>query len=402
MILPPADAHTLARLLTAQTVNGELALMSDAWRPLATLMEPLSAEARQIAWKGAMALRTDRDAIIRAVADRDPLGPPPSEIATIQFATAADLHQVETGTRWVWDGWIPAACVVGVASPEGVGKTRLALDISRRVWNQLPWPDGQPMTSAQAPTLWLCADGHHHEIAEAMPALGLPNESIIFPAPSSDPYANTSLDASETWDWLTKAIASVRPAFTFIDTLTYATSLDLCEQRTVAKLKGPLVDLVQTHQCNIVLLLHVSKEGQALGRRIKGVTRSLIHLEAPDPDQPAKLRLWVEKTYGKKPPPLGLSIGESGNIYNSSPPAPRDQNRGGRPPVKLDKAISFLEEKLAEGDCKAIDLINEWLALGEFKGTIFDAKKRLEAEGRLVVDAFKKPQWWHMVKRESV
>ena len=39
--------------------------------------------------------------------------------------------------------------------------------------------------------------------------------------------------------------------------------------------------MVQRHQTEIALLLHLSKEGQALGRRIKGITRTLIHLEAP-------------------------------------------------------------------------------------------------------------------------
>src|SRR5262249_16277684 len=142
-----------------------------------------------------------------------------------------------------------------------------------------------------------------------------------FPAPPHDAYAHTSLDSPETWKWLQDAVAGTRPAFVFIDTLTYATSLDLCEQRSVAKLKQPLVDLVQTYQCNVILLLHVSKEGQALGRRIRGITRTLLHLEAPDASKPERLRLWVEKSYNKRPPALGLSITSSGNQYDFEPPA---------------------------------------------------------------------------------
>jgi len=164
----------------------------------------------------------------------------------------------------------------------------------------------------------------------------------------------------------------------------------------VAKLKGPLVNLVQTYQCNIVLNLHVSKEGQALGRRIKGVTRTLMHLEAPDPDQPERLRLWVEKTYGKSPPPLGVTIRGTGNTYDSNPPAKRDPSKGGRPPVKLDKAIAFLETELAKGDRKGCELIDECVHTGEFKSRIFDAKKRMQAVGRLVVDDSVKPQIWHL------
>jgi hypothetical protein len=66
--------------------------------------------------------------------------------------------------------------------------------------------------------------------------------------------------------------------------------------------------------------------------------------------------------------------------------------------VKLDKAIAFIETELAAGDRKGVEVIDKWLSLGEFKGTIFDAKKYMQAQGQLVVDDSKKPQIWHLVK----
>src|SRR5262249_25203674 len=154
----------------------------------------------------------------------------------------------------------------------------------------------------------------------------------IFPAPPDDPYSNVDLDSPETFDWLENAIAAIPSAFVFIDTLTYATSRDLSEQKVIAALKVPLVRLVQKDPVNVFLFLHVSKEGHALGRRIKGITRTLIHLEAPDPSKTERLRLWVEKSYAKKPPALGVTITESGNKYDFEPPARAEQVRGGRPP----------------------------------------------------------------------
>jgi hypothetical protein len=90
--------------------------------------------------------------------------------------------------------------------------------------------------------------------------------------------------------------------------------------------------------------------------------------------------------------------------FDFTPPKEPVRNPGGRPPVKLDEAIAFLEAKLAAGDCKGCELIGEWTAKGEPKTNIFDAKKRMEEEGRLVVDDSRKPQIWHLVKpstRES-
>ncbi len=57
------------------------------------------------------------------------------------------------------------------------------------------------------------------------------------------------------------------------------------------------------------------------------------------------LRGLVEKSYARKPAPLGVTIRESGNTYDANPPARPESNPGGRPPVKTDKAISFLTEK---------------------------------------------------------
>jgi hypothetical protein len=245
----------------------------------------------------------------------------------------------------------------------------------------------------------VCSDGHQDEIAEALPLLGLPDDAVVFPAPPDDPYANTDLDSPETLQWLDQAIAAVKPGMVFIDTLTYATARDLCEQRSVSGLKGPLIDLVQKHQTIIALLLHVSIEGQALGRRIKGITRTLMHLECPDPEhRPDRLRLWVEKSFAKKPPALGVTIKADGNEYDSTPPAPKEAHRGGRPAEKLDKAIAFLEQELSSGDWKGCELISKWELLGENKGTLFNAKKKLEFDGRLVVDDSRKPQIWRLVK----
>ena len=126
-----------------------------------------------------------------------------------------------------------------------------------------------------------------------------------------------------------------------------------------------------------------------------------MHLDAPDPARPERLRLWVEKSYAAKPPPLGVTIGPHGNTYDFTPPAPTDPSKGGRPPSKLDKAIAFIEGELQAGDRKGAAIIDKWLAMGEFKSSIFDAKRQMEKEGRLAVDASKKPQVWHLVPQSG-
>ena len=271
----------------------------------------------------------------------------------------------------------------------------------------LPWHDGQPMAfPAGTKTIWLCADGHQDEIAEALPALGLPDDAIVFPAPPDDPYANTDLDEADTLAWLDHAIAAVKPGMVFVDTLTYATGRDLCEQRSVSFLKGPLIDLVQRHQTIIALLLHLSKEGQALGRRIKGITRTLMHLECPDTDHPDRLRLWVEKSFAKKPPAMGVTIKADGNIYDTNPPAPKEASSGGRPSIKRDEVRQFIVDALhADND----QIGNELCAAGSAKlrcsdDTFWRAVKEMEAAGDLIREGGKgtgKQTVLHLVSRKT-
>lgn len=389
MTPPPYDAWVLSRLISDQPVNGELASVAEAFRPLAGRLAAVPLEGRQAAFDCYLAGQPDRDAIIEAVADADPLGPPPIDAApTRRFATCADVLTLETSVPWAWEGWLPSNRIVGIAAGEGVGKTRLTMDLARRVWHGLEWPDGQAMTlPSKSPTLWVAADGQQGELAMALPLLDMPPESIIFPTPSDDPYGGNSLDDDDTLKALDEAVRIHKPAFVIVDSLTYATQSDISEQRAIARLKGPLVSLAQTHQVIVMLLLHVSKEGQALGRRIRGITRTLMHLEAPDPDRPERLRLWVEKSYAAKPPALGVTIGESGNTYDFQPPARPDPSKGGRPPQKRDKAMEFIRDALAkQNDQIGNDLCHESGKFGVNRSTFWRAVENMTTAGDLATD----------------
>jgi hypothetical protein len=376
MTTPLLAAWVHSSLLSGQTLNGEIDLLSGVHKAMAAYLASIPIRDRQAAFSAMAALQPEPNELILAVADADPLAPAPS-LQPVQFATVADIRSVMSSVQWHWPRWIPASRVVGLAAYEGVGKTREAMDLCRRVYLGSPWtwPDNQVMTLPPGtPSLWLCADGQHDEIAEMVRDFGMPDEAVILPAPASDPYANTILDAPATLGWIGDAIVTRKPWTVVIDSLTYATSRDLCEQRSIALLKQPFIDLAQQHQIVIILLLHLAKDGQALGKRIKGVTRSLLHLECPDPEKPERLRFWVEKSYGKKPLPLGVTMGDNGNTYDFNPPARPDPNRGGRPPQKRDKAMQFIRDALArQNDQLGNELCAEWVKSGEKPDTFWRA-----------------------------
>jgi hypothetical protein len=404
MLIEHRDRWLISRSLVGHDLNGELETASAPVRRLLDRMSALPLEARQAAWDGFLCNFDDPAALVMALAEVDPMGPAP-EATPAAFATVADVRRALTGTRWVWPGWIPAGRVFGIAAFEGVGKTRTAADLHRRVHHGLEWPDGHPATLPPGrPALWICADGHHDELCGLLPAFGLPDESVVFPAPPDEPYEGTDLDNPELTDpggILERAIAAVNPWCVFIDTLTNATARDLCDQRTMKGLKAPLVRLAQTTGVNIGLLLHLSREGQALGRRIRGITRTLMHLECPDPEnQPDRLKLWMEKSYDKKPQALGVTLEGDKNAYDDNPPRKPEPNLGGRPPEKREKAREFIAGALEEvNDQIARDLCARWVKAGEKKNAFWKARDAMVEDGELVCDG--KPLIMHLIRDDS-
>ena len=113
---------------------------------------------------------------------------------------------------------------------------------------------------------------------------GCPTRALFFnTTPPDEPYGGTELDAIEDRDRLEDFIRQVRPGLVFIDTLTNATSFDLCRATENKAMMTPLRNMAQRMQTTIIPLLHLSREGQALGRRIKGITRTILQLDCPDP-----------------------------------------------------------------------------------------------------------------------
>ena len=154
----PTDAWTLARLVAVESPGDDLAGVSEAIRPLVAMLQAaVPLEHRHTAFTAFLARQPGADDIVVAMAQADPMGPPPVIEPPRRFATCADVMRLETTAPWTWKGWLPSARVIGIAAGEGVGKTRLAMDLARRVWHGEPWPDRQPMTlPPESLTLWGC------------------------------------------------------------------------------------------------------------------------------------------------------------------------------------------------------------------------------------------------------
>lgn len=234
-------------------------------------------------------------------------------------ATAADLIRLGKTLQWIWPGWIQRGALVSIAAEPGTGKTRFVADLIRRVINGEPWPDGHaPTLPSGGKIMWVPSDGQWGEICEIPTQFGFPAENIILNAWSDDPTGGTIFDEDKEFADLSARIARNNVDLIFIDSAMNATSHGTMKPEDAIKFFVPLMRIASERNCAIILITHLSKDGQALGRRIVGQVRQLIRIVGPNtnPDlQPNERAIYVEKSNSKLPIGLIGTMHDSGTDY---------------------------------------------------------------------------------------
>ena len=347
MIPPPFDAHVIAKVLADVPVTDvELAAMSAEWRPLAESLASAQFSDREGLFKAILAGRSDRDAIIRAVADADPKKPPSATVAKRLTAHLGDLAGYQSAGRFIWPSWIVRGHFNLLSSDPKIGKTHLALFLAFLIFFSEPWPDGQPATFAKGTkTLWICGDRHQDELRDRAAEFGLPPDAILLNASPDEPYGGWDLDDPKAIDALRERVIAEKPALVIIDTVWRATRRRLSKEDEVNELMDPLITMAQECDTTLLGLMHLSKDAETLGRRLEGLARAILKLFKPDPGQPDRRKLEVIGNF-KEPPPLGVTIRDGGCEFDFTPPEEPTKNPGGRPSAEREAAIQFIRDAL--------------------------------------------------------
>ena len=379
------DGWIFSRIVSDLATNDDFQAVSARRKPLAAHLANLPALERQKAFQAAcIALGADGERLFQSVLEAEPSGPTPEVDPGLAYATLADFARFASEQRWLWEGWLARGVFNAVAAEPGTGKTRFALDLARRMYSGLPWPDGQATGLPEGTrTLWIQADRAFLEMLECARAFGLPEEAVCLASSPDDPMGSLALDDPETLAALALRIQAAKPALVVIDTVGMTTGLNLCRTEDARAFFGPLMDLAAASGVAIVGLTHLSKDKEALGRRIVQKARVVIKITKPDPEgQPNRRKLWVDKTAAVNPPALGITMGDSGNEYDSRPPTEPEANKVGRTPDKREKAIAFIRQSLAtRNDRVGKELEADWVAIGESDKTFWrGVNEMVEAE----------------------
>jgi hypothetical protein len=393
MSLSSYDAWVLRRILCVQPVNGEVAGVSEAWRPITERLARAQPGERATLFDGFLTGRPDRREIVASVADTDPTGPAPEvSAARASAATLADVRRLFADTTWPWPGWLAGGSLNALASDPGIGKTLLAMTLARTLWTRGPWPDGQDCPFPErTPTLWLPDDYQYPQLLEVAARYGLPDEAMLFNATSDEPLGGLDLDDPAAMDTLRDRIEAHAPGLVVIDTVQTTTGRNLGRPEDAREYFTPLMSLASETQTAFLLLTHLSRDGQALGRRIVGACRVVWKLTHPDADgQPDRRKFWVEKTYALKPPALGMTIGDDGCTFDSKPPDAPGKDEGTRSGTKLATCKTWLKDLLDPTPVRVKDIRSEAEAAGFSTGVLYRAAEALEVE-EYTVD---KRKWW--------
>jgi hypothetical protein len=388
------DCWVLARVIANQPLNGELDLMSDAWRAVAERLESVDPEYRREAFNVVAGISTDSAGIIRAVADADPKGPPPDPTATRCYATLEDIASIMSSQPWLWSGWIASGVLNVLASDPGVGKTRFALDLARRLWFGLPWPDGQTNTlPARSRTLWIQGDRNFAEMLQCARDFGLPDHAVVLGSSPDDPTGSLDLDDPATLAAIEDRIVAAGVSLVVIDTVGMTTSRNLTRPEEAREFFAPIIELAAKTGVAFLGLTHLSMNKEALGRRIVEKARVVMMMTQPDPEgKPDRRRLWVAKTAVQKPPPLGITMKADGNDYDFEPPKEPEPPVRGRPPVKLEECKAWLTKQLTPSPVRVKDIRDDAEKAIFSADTLYSAKRALGVE-EYTLDGKK---WWKL------
>lgn len=404
-MIGPLEAWALARAVAGFGLNGEAAVLPDPARRMVDHLCGLPDTDRPTAWAAMQAARDDGPEWVKAMAGVDPREAAPGAGTERLTAHLGDLSAANEAGRFTWPRWIVRGHFTLLTSDPKIGKTRVGLELAKRLWHRQPWPDGQAATlPPETKTLWVPGDRQQDELRDLAPAYGLPREAVLLNASPSEPYGGVSMDEKENVQALRERVMAERPGLVFIDTVWRSTRRKLCREDEVNILMDPLIAIAQECDVAIVGMMHASRDGETLGRRLEGLARAVIKLSKPDPGQPARRKLWVDRANFLEPPPLGVTVHDAGCDFDSSPPEDAAHAPSGRPPEKRDAVMAFIRSNLKEqNDRIGNELCEEWIGTGGKKPTFWRGVEGLEAAGELTRDGgpgTRKPTILHLTRPE--
>jgi hypothetical protein len=319
------------------------------------------------------------------------------------FATNDDLKKLGISLKWVWDGWLQLGAVNLVAAEAGMGKTRFAADLVRRVHEGGTWPDGSPVPKWENKyiAMWVAADGNHAELLTLSESFGF-GDRICYSGTKENPIGGTTLDMATDFNMLHRKVKAAAPLFLFIDTAGGATSKNLSKQEEAREFFGPASAIAARRQICVVVITHLNSNKTVLGKRAEERVRTVTRMSAENREPATPRRIEIIKSNSLFPPPLGMMLGETGNTYDDNPP-PKPEDAGSvrsdpKPVISAEPAVDkygcmdWLASILARWPIRVSDIRKACESAGYSTKSLYKAKAGLGVE-EYEMNGYK---WWKL------
>jgi len=300
----------------------------------------------------------------------------------VVFSTAEDLDKSIESIEFINEPWLPRGLVTLLIASPGLGKSKLALDVTSRILNPaVGWFDGKALEVPQmTKVLWLETEAFHAGLKERINTLGIPKDRVIFPF--KNPLEDVRLDDDRYRAQIETVIRVVKPTLVVVDSLRGSHGKDENDSRDMTKILSFLSRLARDYNIAVLVIHHVRKPTPggpdviSLNRQRGSsatayLARTVWALERPNPTSTA-LRLRVIKSnVARIPDPVGLKTTDRGIEWTKEVPE--------QPPrkTKVDEAMEFLQEALMSGPRPSKELDEEAEQEGISQQTLRRAAKRL-------------------------
>lgn len=283
-----------------------------------------------------------------------------NNIEPADFSTWADLDKVIGPISWDWPNWLAKGFLNISVGMTGEGKSILALRICASYLMGWPWPDGTPFIGETGSVVWCEAEAAQALNLERAKKWGLPIERILNPL--GDPLSDFRLNNVDHKDKLAYMVLRSDVVFSVVDSLSGADPTAEKSTEDAGNVNW-LAALARDCQKPLQLTHHLRKrslfdtEGVVTLDRVRGIStilqfsRLIWALDLPDKNNKDCKRLSVIKSnLGKKPKPLGVTIGEDGALtFGQAPQEPHTE-------TVIDKAVDLLMSLLSDHPVPSVDL----------------------------------------------
>lgn len=286
-----------------------------------------------------------------------------------EYSDDTALDALFDNISWLWPGWVPRGHVTLLVGRPGAGKSTVAMDMCKRIIQNMAWPDGQELEvedpfedDKPVKLLWIDTESGLGIFRQRLEEWEFPRGHFVFP--KNRETAALRVDDDADWAWICRAVADLKPPLVVVDSLAASHSGEENSNDIMKLVMLRLADLARENNCGVLCIHHLNKlpagvSDWPLGlEMVRGASaigqyaRSVIGVGTPDKSEPlAHGFMSIKLNVGCANDPIGYQTTDFGPAWGKVEEA--------IPRIKpVERAKNWLRDQLRDGRKLSSDLFD--------------------------------------------